>query len=234
MSDLPARILFRLRALARAHLVERPRTLAWRAAGLRTGAGTLLPAIHVTWPHQVAFGARCVVEPGSAFKFDGIYRPGPAMRFGDGVFIGRGCEFNIRRGLVVGANGLIASGCRFIDHDHGFADRTVPMNRQADGAELPIEIGEDVWIGANAVVLKGVTIGRGAIIAAGSVLTRSVGAHEIWGGVPARKLRDRPLKRGPAGPSPVRRGRRLRDTGRVPRARSGCARRRPRTWRCAA
>ena len=192
MPALSARLLFRLRALAREHLVDRPRTLAWRAAGLRAGAGTLLPRIHVTWPHQVAFGARCVLEPGSAFKFDGIWRPGPAMRFGDGVFIGRDCEFNVRQGFEIGANGLIASGCRFIDHDHGFADRSVPMGQQADGAEAPIAIADDVWIGANVVVLKGVTIGRGAIIAAGSVLTRAVGEYEIWGGVPARKLRDRP------------------------------------------
>ena len=192
MSALSARILFRLRALAREHLVARPRTLAWRAAGLRAGAGTLLPRIHVTWPHQVAFGARCVLEPGSTFKFDGIWRRGPAMRFGDDVFIGRDCEFNVRRRFEIGANGLIASGCRFVDHDHGFADRSRPMNQQADGAEVPIVIADDVWIGANVVVLKGVTIGRGAIIAAGSVLTRSVGEYEIWGGLPARKLRDRP------------------------------------------
>ncbi len=192
MSSLFARVLFRLRAVTRERLVARPRTLLWRAAGLHVGAGTLLPRIHVTWPHQVAFGARCTLEPDSAFKFDGVYRPGPALRFGDDVFIGRGCEFNIRQAISVGAHGLIASGCRFIDHDHGFSDRTVPMARQADGAEAAIAIAEDVWIGANVVVLKGVTIGRGAIIAAGAVLTTSVGAYEIWGGVPARKLRDRP------------------------------------------
>ena len=192
MSALFARIVFRLRALARDNLAARPRTLLWRAAGLRAGPGTLLPRIHVTWPHQVAFGARCTLEPDSAFKFDGIYRPGPALRFGDDVFIGRGCEFNIRQSIAVGSHCLIASGCRFIDHDHGFADRSAPMAHQADGVEAAIAIADDVWIGANAVVLKGVTIGRGAIVAAGAVLTKSVGAHEIWGGNPARKLRDRP------------------------------------------
>jgi acetyltransferase-like isoleucine patch superfamily enzyme len=49
-----------------------------------------------------------------------------------------------------------------------------------------------VWIGANVIVLNGVTIHRGAIIAAGSVLTKSVGLFEIWGGAPAKKLKDRP------------------------------------------
>ena len=159
---------------------------------MQVGAGTLLGRLHATWPHQVRLGRRCRLEPGVVFKFDGHYRAGPSLVFGDGVFIGTGCEFNIRAGLQVGRDGLIASGCRFIDHDHGFASRTEPMNRQDDGAEAPIRLDDDVWIGANCVVLKGVQVGRGAIVAAGSVLTRSVPAYEIWGGVPARRLRERP------------------------------------------
>ena len=66
------------------------------------------------------------------------------------------------------------------------------MARQTTGGEQAITIEEDVWIGTEAVILKGVTIGRGAIIAAGSVVTKSVGAFEIWGGVPAKKVRMRP------------------------------------------
>jgi acetyltransferase-like isoleucine patch superfamily enzyme len=139
----------------------------------------------------VSFGARCVIERNSYFKFEGIWQPGPALVFADDVFIGTGCEFNICRGITVGRHSLIASGCKFIDHDHGFSVRSKPMGKQR-GTEAPIVIEHDVWIGANAVVLKGVTIEQGAIIAAGSVLTKSVGAFEVWGGVPARKLRDRP------------------------------------------
>ncbi len=192
MHSLYARIVFRLRAIGREYLSALPRTMYWRALGLHAGSRTLLPTIHITWPHQVSLGSRCILEPNSSFKFDGIYCPGPSIRFGDDVFIGTGCEFNIRLGLVVGSHALIASGCRFIDHDHGFQRRNAPMSTQADGSERAIEIGEDVWIGANAVILKGVTIGRGAIVAAGSVLTKEGGGFEIWGGNPARKLRDRP------------------------------------------
>lgn len=60
------------------------------------------------------------------------------------------------------------------------------------GRKEPIVIVADVWIGANAVILRGVTIGRGAIVAAGAVVTRSVPEFEIWGGVPAKKLGVRP------------------------------------------
>jgi acetyltransferase-like isoleucine patch superfamily enzyme len=126
------------------YLSTLPRTLYWRTLGLHAGSRTLLPRIHITWPHQVSFGSHCTLEPDSYFKFDGIYCPGPSIRFGDNVFIGTGCEFNIRVGLVVGSHALIASGCRLIDHDHGFLRRDAPMSTQADGSEKAIVIGEDV------------------------------------------------------------------------------------------
>jgi acetyltransferase-like isoleucine patch superfamily enzyme len=198
MSKFLFKAVFRLRERSRHFLLDLPRMLRWRAMGLRAGPRTRLPKVHITWPHQVAFGADCQVEHGSYFKFDGIYAPGPTLRFGDRVFIGAGCEFNIRAGLEVGADALIASGCYFVDHDHGFSTRREPIARQADGVEAPIAIGDDVWLGAHVVVLKGVTIGRGAIVAAGSVVTRSIGPYEIWGGVPARKLRERPQDAVPA------------------------------------
>ena len=192
MSSLFDRVVYRLRANVDAWFVAGPRTRYWRLLGMRCGEGTLLPRLHVTWPHQVAVGARCVLEPDIYFKFDGIWRPGPSITIGDDSFIGAGCEFNIRQGIVIGPHALIGSGCRFVDHDHGFASRAVPMARQATGSEAAITLEEDVWIGAEAVILKGVTIGRGAIIAAGSVVTKSVGAFEIWGGLPARKIGMRP------------------------------------------
>lgn len=192
-AELFAKAIFRLRASANRYGVVLVRASYWRCLGMRIGPGTVVNKIFVTWPHQVQLGKQCLLEHDSYFKFDGIYQPGPSMVFEDGVFIGAGCEFNIRIGISVGTNCLIASGCKFVDHDHGFSDRAIPMGHQTTGAEAPIRIEQDVWIGANVVVLKGVTIQRGAIVAAGSVLTRSVGAYEIWGGVPARKLRDRPL-----------------------------------------
>ena len=195
MSSLFDRIVFRLRALGHAWFIARPRTLYWRLLGMRCGAGTLLPKLRVTWPHQVSVGARCILEHDVYFKYDGIWQPGPSITIGDDSFIGTGCEFNIRQGIAIGRHALIASGCRFVDHDHGFADRSVPMVRQTTGGEAPITIEEDVWIGLEAVILKGVTIGRGAIIAAGSVVTKSVGAYEMWGGVPAKKIRMRPGER---------------------------------------
>lgn len=143
----------------------------------------------ITWPHKVKIGKNCNIEHNVYFKHDGPYTPGRSIIIGDHVFIGSFCEFNIRKKITVGDNTLIASGCRFIDHDHGLdAARLI---RIQEGLEQEIIIGEDVWIGANAVVLKGVNIGDGAVVAAGSVVTKSIPPYEIWGGVPAKKIRNR-------------------------------------------
>lgn len=167
------------------------RKMALRILGMRIGKNTSLPALKITWPHQVALGASCVLEAQISFKFDGIRKPGPSILIGDHVFIGSGCEFNIRKGISIGADALIASGCRFIDHDHGML--AGELMRTQHGLEQEITIGKDVWLGCNVLVLKGVVIGDGAVIAAGAVLTKSVLANEIWGGVPARKIGERPL-----------------------------------------
>ena len=190
MSANSARGLFRLRAQA-ATFVATLRTTWWRVLGMKIGAGTLLPKVYATWPHQVSLGKSCVLEHDLYFKFDGIYAPGPSILIGDRVFLGFGCEFNARRRIEIGADCLIASGCKFIDHDHGTVRGDIPMRAQTTGAEAEIVLEEDVWLGVNVVVLKGVRIGRGAIVAAGAVVTTSIASHEIWGGIPAKKIGER-------------------------------------------
>lgn len=157
--------------------------------GMKIGKGTFLPNLHVNWPHQVQFGKNCTVEHDIHLKFDGIWQQGKSIKIGDNAFIGTGCEFNIRVDLEIGNNVLIASGCKFIDHNHGIS-KTELMRAQS-GIEKPIKIGDDVWLGCNVIVLKGVEIGKGAIIAAGAVITKSIGDYEIWAGVPAKKIGDR-------------------------------------------
>lgn len=63
----------------------------------------------------------------------------------------------------------------------------MPIREQGE-EERPVVVGDDVWIGANVVILPGVEIKRGAVIAAGAVVTKDVGELEIVGGVPARVI----------------------------------------------
>ena len=170
------------------------RKLRLRAEGAQIGSGTDIPRLRVTWPHQISLGRECVLEEGIFFKFDGMWKPGPRIVLQDRVFVGRGCEFNIRSGVSIGDNCLIASGCKFIDHNHGM-DVDLPMNAQ-QCPEAPITLESDVWLGVNVVVLKGVRIGRGAVVGAGAVVTKSISDYEIWAGIPARRIGCRAADRG--------------------------------------
>ncbi len=157
--------------------------------GMKIGKGTYLPKLYVTWPHQVFLGKNCKLEKNVYFKYDGPWLPGPRIVIGDTVFIGAGCEFNINEGITIGNDSLIASGCKFIDHNHGTNIKQL-MHSQV-GAGYPIVIGNDVWLGCNVIVLNGVVIGHGAVVAAGAVVTKSIPSNEIWGGVPAKKIGER-------------------------------------------
>lgn len=174
----------------RVELFESPRQkmrrLILQLRGAVIGSGTRIPRLLMPWPHQVHLGARCILQPDIFFNYSHSWTPGPAMVFGDRVFIGRGCEFNIREKLIVGDDCLIAANCSFIDSDHG-RDPDRRMNAQKL-TSAPVILGRNVWLGTRCVVLKGVRIGDGAVIGAGSVVTRAVPAGETWAGVPARRI----------------------------------------------
>jgi len=152
------------------------------------GRRVSIPKCFITWPHKITIGDDCRIEHHVYFHYDGMYSPGKSIEIGNRTFIGTGCEFNIMGSIAIGEDCLIASGCRFVDHDHGTARGTLMRIQRCNCR--PIEIGNNVWIGANAVVLQGVHIGDGAVIAAGAVVRNSVAANTIVGGVPARLLRD--------------------------------------------
>lgn len=84
---------------------------------------------------------------------------------------------------------MIAPFVYIVDSDHGINLGT-PMNLQKN-ISRPILIGSDVWIGAHSIILSGVKIGDGAVIAAGSVINQDVPANTIVGGVPAKIIKER-------------------------------------------
>jgi acetyltransferase-like isoleucine patch superfamily enzyme len=183
------KVVFRIKQRYIVGILTMTRMAYLRALGMKVGRGTRLNRMRVTWPHKVSLGERCSVEPDVFFNFTDNYSEGIGISIGDGCFIGTGCEFNIASRITIGQSCLIASGTRFIDHDHGM-DLELPMKAQPDVLG-EITIGSDVWIGANVVVLRGVSIGDGAVVAAGAVVTKPVPAYCVVGGVPARPLRSR-------------------------------------------
>jgi acetyltransferase-like isoleucine patch superfamily enzyme len=183
---------FKLRSWIYIWLSSPLRKMFLSLLGLSIGKSHL-PRCEFTWPHKVRIGSNCKIEPGVVFHFDGPWMPGKSIVLGNWIFVGRATEFNICKSIRIGDYALIASGCKFIDHDHGITDDSLPIGLQP-GEEREIVIEGNVWLGANVIVLKGVTIGEGAVVAAGAVVTKSVPPFEIWAGVPAVRIAVRPRK----------------------------------------
>ena len=85
----------------------------------------------------------------------------------------------IEDGVLIGHNVVIAT----LDH-------SLDPSHRGNMIPAPIHIGQNVWIGANATICKGVTIGNGAVIAAGAVVTTDVPENTVYGGVPAKLIKE--------------------------------------------
>lgn len=118
-----------------------------------------------------------------------VYFSGENITIGNNVQIGYGTIIHSSKGVIIGSNTQIAAQCYIIDTNHGTAYGEL-MQKQPLQSES-IEIGEDVWIGAQCTVLKGVKIGSHAVIAANSVVNKDVPPYAIVAGSPAKILRFR-------------------------------------------
>ncbi len=109
---------------------------------------------------------------------------GKNLRFGKRVFLNSGCKFQDQEGITIGDDVLIGHNVVIATLNH-----SMNPDSRADMEPRPVRIGDKVWIGSNATILPGVTIGDGAVIAAGAVVTRNVDPLSVVAGVPAKPVR---------------------------------------------
>jgi acetyltransferase-like isoleucine patch superfamily enzyme len=157
--------------------------------GAKIGERTRLGNIQMTFPEQVGIGSYCLVEDGVRFRPGGAWK-GSSISIGYNTFVGFGSQFNVGAPLAIGNNCMIAPGCIFTDANHSFDRLDIPIKQQGCSYKS-ISVADDVWIGSGAIILAGVNIGNGAVIAAGAVVRDDVESFEIWGGVPAKKIKSR-------------------------------------------
>ena len=110
---------------------------------------------------------------------------GKNIHLGKRVFINAGCCFQDQGGIEIGDDSLIGHQVVIATLNHDLH----PL-RRGNMSPKPVKIGKKVWIGAHATILPGVTIGNGAVIAAGAVVTKDVPPNTVVGGVPAKKIKD--------------------------------------------
>ncbi len=145
------------------------------------------------WTYSIACAQKyplCVIW--NEDRATGIYLWGAEVRrpewieIGEGSVIGNGAVLDGRRGIRIGKNVNFSSGVWIWTVQHNYKD---PMFGDVGGA---VEIGDHAWLSCRVTVLPGVSIGEGAVIAAGSVVTKNVDPYWVVGGVPAIKIGERP------------------------------------------
>ena len=144
---------------------------------------------------QLSIGAQSIIE--GKLHFD---KENSSIHIGNRTFVGGNTILIASNTIKIGDDVLIAWGCTFLDHNSHSTDWSERKNdvlnwfdRKANWEKIisaPIVIHDKVWIGFNCIILKGVTIGEGAIIAAGSVVTKDVEPYTIVGGNPAQKIKN--------------------------------------------
>lgn len=144
------------------------------------------------WPRWLQLGDAVVIDKAAILWIaESEATPhDPHLQIGHRSYIGPGVFLGASAPLTIGADCLIGAYSYLITANHEFKNPDIPVRLQGY-THAPITLGRDVWLGCHVVVLPGVTIGDGAVIAAGAVVNQSVPPFEVWGGVPARKLSQR-------------------------------------------
>lgn len=157
-------------------------------SGFRTG-------VFVHWVQgsgRIILGDDVTLDGRSSFTFGARFSEAPTLSIGDGTTVGHGCGFAIGKSITIGRHCLIAAGVQMLDSSGHPLDPTKRLaGAPPDSDDVkPIVIGDNVWIGDQAKIMPGTTIGDGAVVAAGSVVGGHVPPNVLVAGYPARKLRD--------------------------------------------
>jgi acetyltransferase-like isoleucine patch superfamily enzyme len=174
--------------------IRRARALAnylrWRPRFQAFGFGSIIESPHLlTNPRFISIGRGVQIRHGARIEALESTSREPSLAIGDGTSIHMHFHCGAAVRVEIGRNVLIAGRVYITDHDHLFEDPAEPAVHNGKLLASPTIIENDCWLGEGAIVLKGVRVGAGSVIAAGSVVTRDVPAYTIVAGVPARPLR---------------------------------------------
>jgi len=115
---------------------------------------------------------------------------GEGLSIGNNVGIAQNCFIQVRGKVSIGNDVILGPNVMIFSENHNFEDITIPIVQQGE-TRLPVTIENNVWLGARSVILGGVTVGEGSIVAAGAVVNKDVPPFSIVAGVPAKLIKSR-------------------------------------------
>ena len=155
-----------------------------------TGSRILLPT-RLSGAQHISIGDGVLIGAGSWLIVPEQRSPGPNIVIHDRVRMNTTSISAVDRVEIEEGVG-IARGCYISDHSHGFADPDTPIRYQPIDRVAPVLIRRGAWLGQNCVILPGVTVGRGSVIGANSVVRSDVPDRTVVAGSPARVIRELP------------------------------------------
>jgi acetyltransferase-like isoleucine patch superfamily enzyme len=165
-------------------IAARLRALLLGLRGARVGAKCLIgKRLVVRNARGITLGTRVEIEHDVYLKLAGSEA---RLAIGDYTFVGVRCSFHVASSVTIGAHTLIGDDVVIADHTHGSA-AAHRLDEQGIRS-APVSIGDDVLLNPHVVIIAGVTIGNGAIVGAGAVVTKDVEPYTIVAGVPARVI----------------------------------------------
>ncbi len=170
-------------------LASRVRNIRFRALGVRMGGYVWMRNISIprNWS-DVTIEKGVSLDDGVVLLCTGT-RKHDRLYIRTGTYINRFTIIDASEQLEIGENCMIGPHCYITDHDHGHLPGKLVGEQPLISS--PVRIGNNVWLGAGVIVLKGVTIGDNAIVGAGAVVTKDVPANVKVMGVPARIVASR-------------------------------------------
>jgi len=138
-----------------------------------------------------AITKRIFKQTGNTFNINrgAYFGSGVNLSIGNNSSIGKNCQ--IANDVTIGDDVMMAPEVVIFSVSHETSDVNTSMRLQGNLPAKPVTIGNDVWIGQRAIILPGVTIGNGAIVATGSVVTKDVANFSVVGGNPAKVIKSR-------------------------------------------
>ncbi|BES66466.1 hypothetical protein SANA_29050 [Gottschalkiaceae bacterium SANA] len=139
----------------------------------------------------VRIGKLCTIGRNSTIECTGVIEElGESLVIGDNVGISPYAYISVRGKVVIGSDTIIGPHFTLISENH-IANDVDQLIKKQGTTRKGVVIGQNCWLGANSTVLDGVHIGEGSIIAAGAVVNKDIPAYSIYGGVPAKLIRNR-------------------------------------------